>query len=105
MRDQFVSTAVTFAMPHRVAPVECFLVRIHSTGATETVLDAFLARPSRDHVRYALIAASAFEDGPGLCTVTRREQYTAIETPELLAQIVGATNGILAEDSTYYEML
>lgn len=114
-RDWFVSMAISFAVPPDAAPlyaaplyaapIEYYLVRIHSTGAAEGLLDAFLARPGRDQVRYALIAASAFEDGPGLCTVTRRNQYKGIESPALIAQIVGATNGTLGEDSTFYEDL
>ena len=116
VHNQFVSAVVAFAIaphnaiapqgaiaPHNaIAPIECFLVRIHSTGATERLVDAFLSRPSRDRVRYALIAASAFEDGPGLCTITRRDQYTEVESLEVIAQIEEVARGLLAEDSTLY---
>lgn len=104
--NRFVSAVVTLVLERaRGAASDCYLVRIHSTGATEGLLDAMLSRPSRDRVRYALIAAGAFEDGPGLCTVTRRDQYTEIELPALIEQIVEATNDIIGEDSTYYELV
>ena len=106
--NRFVSAVVTLVLTgadNIGAASDCYLVRIHSTSATESLLDAMLSRPSRDRVRYALIAAGAFEDGPGLCTVTRRDQYTEIELPALIEQIVEATNDIIGEDSTYYELV
>ena len=82
---------------------EYYLVRIHSTSAADNLLDALLARPSHDLVSLALISADAFEDGPGLCTVTRREQHLELTSQEHLDAISKVFSVYLSEDSTYYE--